>query len=842
MIRDNFIESARTGWGNCKYVIAPTDLSAGVPDPSFNLFENYLMGYVPTDKSGWTPMRVDISGSVDDGQSLKLTRHKGKIGWTYTTNCLNNRATLGTIKRNNTNFWTTANYNPMWNILQDFVPAKYTCYGSFYLAGIAYKPTPVEGKDGWETIQNVDYYGEKGFVIDVNAVDDFFAGNYTTSITVNNNTYRLNLSNWNPEYNRFEIKENDTIVLCFSIRGIVLTVSGHYYDGSPISSSTEPGLLCVGLTQKVGDNVIYSPQITNLWTDQQMSSGNTCISLGASGKSVAPLNGYYSGDPNGASNYGNLSGDFYYDGHTYWGTNIRETDLEIPTEFFQWLWSYNNSPSSPPCVYKGIPMTYIGGNRIYAIRSSLPLNLAKTAWYLINKVNLTNSAINGYSYNTPVSIFNSDDSPSYKRRSGTDEALDPILRPWQKLNAHNYDDEFTDSDIPDPSGEDTDQIHPDPIEPTEREDIGAMPPNMNNYPYCFKNFTTGYILSAGQLEAVGHNLWDGLSNNNKNMAKNFYLLGNTGWDDNDDYYLTMSNIIDYFISLRWYPISATKLFSSAHNASLTVGAGTYPLLSEENKVDLMGSWHGIFSGGSVTIPKPKGFYEYEPYATASIYVPFCGTIDIEPSILYGRTINLEYAVDATTGSCTAYVTATLPDDDTFIVSTISGTLGFDMLLTGNNAQTVSARAINSQYSYRVDHLASAMGAISTAASQLILNNPVSTLQILGKDVSSQLMDAEKARLNQPLISGLSPLTAGSVIGLSSLRYICPAIQIRKRSMWNEGAGYDSVGFICDRPIQIKDLKNNTYFTAINPNISGIEGATQEELNIISSYLTNGCFK
>ena len=60
--------------------------------------------------------------------------------------------------------------------------------------------------------------------------------------------------------------------------------------------------------------------------------------------------------------------------------------------------------------------------------------------------------------------------------------------------------------------------------------------------------------------------------------------------------------------------------------------------------------------GTCTIEEEyKSFVEYEPYTTASLYLPFIGFVDLKPSDVIGATVGVKYNIDLLTGECLAFV-------------------------------------------------------------------------------------------------------------------------------------------------------------------------------------------
>lgn len=73
-----------------------------------------------------------------------------------------------------------------------------------------------------------------------------------------------------------------------------------------------------------------------------------------------------------------------------------------------------------------------------------------------------------------------------------------------------------------------------------------------------------------------------------------------------------------------------------------------------------------------------GFLDYPPYTTASIYLPFCGTIELPVDEIMNADVSVTYNIDITTGSCVASVYSERTGTDDYsptIKATIARTQG-----------------------------------------------------------------------------------------------------------------------------------------------------------------------
>lgn len=86
------------------------------------------------------------------------------------------------------------------------------------------------------------------------------------------------------------------------------------------------------------------------------------------------------------------------------------------------------------------------------------------------------------------------------------------------------------------------------------------------------------------------------------------------------------------------------------------------------------------------------FRDFKPYTQISLYVPFCGTIELDASNYYGRSINVKLMLDMSTGSCTGLIFA-----NDLLIDTIQGQCGIKIPLAAFNMADYQNAIINAQY-------------------------------------------------------------------------------------------------------------------------------------------------
>ena len=475
------------------------------------------------------------------------------------------------------------------------------------------------------------------------------------------------------------------------------------------------------------------------------------------------------------------------------------------------------------------------------------------------------SYVEGLNYATDVS---SNDEFLDEKKTGSiyDENFRNSLRDWQyiPLNDDGTDEGTGKNDFdpddpedmppydptppePTPGTDIPDDENPEPLNPGEKGDEGNVEKNTVT-PNGVSAFTTSYIMTELEVSSLGNRLWTSVQAE-PSAQRNFFTIK----DDTANYELTNSNIIDYLVSLKWYPFSITSYCNFSTWSAYLIGSGTYAYTGSAYVAE---DAVGYIPGGHVDIPwSTNTFVDLEPYTSVSFFIPFCGTVDIPASKVRGRRVTLDYYVDYITGGCTAYLTVPTANGS-FPVASINGTLGFDMLVTGNNAQVIAARAYQQNNERRLREIEGLGGAIIDAVGGLVSNaqsgggsksgssrdfGSVGGITSLVKSIGSAAFSEIQGKLSQGTLQGTSPLTLGSSSTLSSLGYLRPFAAVTSRVFFNNGTGYDKVGYISNKPLTISNIKDGVFFNCINPELKSI-GATNSELAQITSMLSSGVYK
>ena len=254
------------------------------------------------------------------------------------------------------------------------------------------------------------------------------------------------------------------------------------------------------------------------------------------------------------------------------------------------------------------------------------------------------------------------DIKDYETQTEPDPDPDPDPDPEDGEKPPVIDiDPDTDPDIP--TGGGTTDIIPEP-EQTKDIDDG------NITQIADVSGTKKYVLSRGDISSLVNWLNTTYEPSDTDLAKDF----------------KGANPIEYIVSCKWYPFAPAasgnpKLYVGPKDTGITVyGFADYGV-------------RVLHLGGVNIGAKYKSWLDYEPYTTISLYVPFCGTVDLDCKIWMGHTLDVYLAVDYNTGSCAALLLR-----DGTLTSTIDGVCGIDIQLYGKNQGDYQNAVYQAQFS------------------------------------------------------------------------------------------------------------------------------------------------
>lgn len=298
--------------------------------------------------------------------------------------------------------------------------------------------------------------------------------------------------------------------------------------------------------------------------------------------------------------------------------------------------------------------------------------------------NQTYSTSDYFKYNGlfSVSLFDENNTPLHERERtiSTVAAMYEKLQPWQKLGADITIDEFTVDDIPEWT----------PPEPTnDGENIGDSVTRPATLGIGGTNgFVTQYAMRATDIQELGQILWTSVFDSDYWQNYMFSLALDTGS-------FSMSALLSFFVSLKVYPFALVNVPSyTPIGKNMYVGTGIHAL-EFTNNLHTINNYCDYISGGVCTVWSDNFYSDYRDYINASytLYVPYCGTIQLNPGDVVRNTLKVQYAVDFATGGCVAYVDVYSWDGKRFTIAALPGQMGADVPLTATAAGAVASRFV-----------------------------------------------------------------------------------------------------------------------------------------------------
>lgn len=135
---------------------------------------------------------------------------------------------------------------------------------------------------------------------------------------------------------------------------------------------------------------------------------------------------------------------------------------------------------------------------------------------------------------------------------------------------------------------------------------------------------------------------------------------------------------------------------SIANAQIAVSIGSTPAIYEiviPSAHDIYEiSWGStVWHYGRASLPyfqKFENFLAYEPYCTAALYVPFAGSVRLDPEVYVNHTVGVEYYVSPLDGTCKAYILR-----DNLVIDTLTGNIGTSIEINSSD-ELAKANNIN----------------------------------------------------------------------------------------------------------------------------------------------------
>lgn len=303
----------------------------------------------------------------------------------------------------------------------------------------------------------------------------------------------------------------------------------------------------------------------------------------------------------------------------------------------------------------------------------------------------------------------------------------------------------------------------------------------------------------------------------------------------------VNNPLDCIVSLRKYPVDNIVTgtpepikFGTYSNATVT----GIPTIKSYEKILFKFS----VASKNALYPHFGDFRDYEPYTHAELIVPFCGTVQINPCDFIGHDINVHMVIDYITGACTAYVAA-----DGLVVTSISGSIGVDVPLSGIQQATLESQRVNAVLNRKsadaslnnaiVGGLASSLGVVGSAASSNVMGAVASGAGLLNSinrieqaDIAYQRADYDLKHMQVPF----KQVSAGSPIASTVIEHKCRLIIYRPvmDDNYNAEAYANTIGFACLKNGKVSEFSG---LTVGNIKLDGLNVTEKEKQMIVNDF-------
>lgn len=452
----------------------------------------------------------------------------------------------------------------------------------------------------------------------------------------------------------------------------------------------------------------------------------------------------------------------------------------------------------------------------------------------------------------------------------------------------------------------------DPDDPSHpKEDTGNVDFNdiSNLTVGGISGFLTAWVLNDQQVINLSRRLWSTINSNDEDDAKamlsNFYRIRHRTYNPDDpddqpiDYELSLAEIPDYFIGLKWFPfdVSSNFLMLSSGENGIRVGTGA-SLISTGDAVGRTQFLQGAtaqLNGGTITVPYTyESYLDLEPYTSATIYIPYCGTTSIQPSLIMGRTLSITYAISGLTGSICAIVMVSSGSIQ-YPLCVMNGMCGFDIAISGNTQNAQIRNTLMARDNHYMGQWQTLSGGLVNFGKTSVMSNVLGQLSSgyddglsrenianffddvnksglakavssakkwnaglynagisgpvgfgMGTSVGKSIVDPIFNKMtydNQlPFTMGTQPLVVGSSSSMANL--ILPQtafVQIRRKNRHELGqkAYGNTYGYESKNMKRIGDLSG--FIKCVNPKVS-ISGALQSEVEEIYGLLSTGIYR
>lgn len=334
-----------------------------------------------------------------------------------------------------------------------------------------------------------------------------------------------------------------------------------------------------------------------------------------------------------------------------------------------------------------------------------------------------------------------------------------------------------------------------------------------------------YVLDDTSMTNFGAELWNIIDTSNPDELIQNQTLTN---------FLT-NNPLDCIVSIKRFPL-----------ADMRQGTATNPMLG---KVKILNTVvYPFFTSSTIlscgTKKIPRFFNDFRDYLVQyELILPFCGTISLDSAAVTGNEIEIKYAIDYTTGTCTAWVLANTTDGKQVVIDSANGNCTIDIPLSGVQTATLTGQIYNANENLKTAKFNGIISGVTGAGAfiQDVKNRNVGGAIGTGAKIVNAVHDVKKMEWNiehteipLKMVGASSGCNSFQIELVPRLTAYVPNVT----SDYSESDYLHNVGAaVCDTTT----IGNYSGYAEItNVDMSGF-AATSTEKNMIATALAGGVY-
>lgn len=318
-----------------------------------------------------------------------------------------------------------------------------------------------------------------------------------------------------------------------------------------------------------------------------------------------------------------------------------------------------------------------------------------------------------------------------------------------------------------------------------------------------------------------------------------------------------TNPVDCVKSILAFPFDLRTYIASTPSRSMVWGLyPVYPYgepLVPYNLVEGTTSQFWVPGGECTYFAEYENFLDYSPYCSAELYIPYCGSVNIDPETFIGHKLTVRYLVDWHTGACLALVYR-----DNLVVEQISGQMAVSIPMAAADSMSYANSLFQGQQAVKNAQTA----AVATTASGLVQGFTsgmkvavAPTAGNIGAGLSSIVNNAAAINLAQNNVKSAEYELATKQLSYKQVTTATPMTStaneqecrlVLYRPTFLEGYNKDdfgtyghTTGFACLENKSLAEFSGLTVCSSAD--LSGIGRATEAEKALIDKALRTGVY-